>query len=247
MEITLAQFIQAAIAAFLVGFSKTGLPGAGIMIVPLMAAAFGAKPSVGVLLPMLFFGDFFGVGYHRRSADWRILVRLAPWVLAGIGVGYVALDSIGSADLKTIFGVLVLSLVALQFARQYGGTWLEEHLPRQWWFSATMGVLAGFTTMIGNVAGPIMGIYLLSMGLDKHAFMGTAAWFYMMVNAIKIPLNINLGLITPQTAFFDLKMTPIIIVGAIAGIFAFRVISQKWFNRIVLALAAAAALRLLIS
>ena len=110
-----------------------------------------------------------------------------------------------------------------------------------------MGVLAGFTTMIGNVAGPIMGIYLLSMGLDKHAFMGTAAWFYMIVNAVKIPLNINLGLITPQTAFFDLKMTPIIIVGAIGGIFAFRVISQKWFNRIVLALAAAAALRLLIS
>jgi hypothetical protein len=245
MDTTTVQFIQAALAAALVGFSKTGVPGLGILIVPILAGVFGPRAANGILLPMLLFADFFAVGYYRQHANWPILIKLLPWVLGGLGLGYVALDRLSNESLSVFFGILILSLVGLQAARQGLGGWLEEHLPKKWWFSAVMGVLAGFTTMVGNLAGSITGIYLISMRVDKHSFMGTSAWFYLTVNALKVPLYCSLGLITGASLVFDVKMAVFILLGVATGVIAFKVIPQKWFDRVVLALASIAALRLL--
>ena len=244
-ELTALQIAQAVAAAFLVGFTKTGMPGLGIVIVPMLASVFGGKPAMGVLLPMLFFGDFFAIAYHRRNAQWPILAKLLPWVLGGMALGYLALERATSEQLTTLLAGLVLTLVALKAAQKVGGGWLEEHLPRRWWFSALAGMLAGFATTVGNVAGAITGIYFLSMGLKKHGFMGTGAWFYCIVNASKIPLYLNLGLITTQTLAFDVKVAPVIAVGAVIGFLAFKQIPQRWFDRAILILATFAALRLL--
>ena len=247
MEPETLRLIEAVIAALLVGLTKTGVPGLGILMVPLLAAAVGTKASTGYLLPMLLFGDVFAVAYYRRHADWKIILRLLPWVLVGIGVGLFALNKISSEGLTPVFGVLILSMIVLKVLIERGGDWLENHLPHKWWFSAGVGVLAGFTTAIGNIAGSIMGIYLISMGLRKHGFMGTSAWFYLIVNAVKLPFYYGyVGVITAESLMFDLKAAPLILLGVLAGFYVFRVIPQKWFNRIVIGLAAAAALRLLV-
>ena len=245
MELTTSQFMMAATAAFLVGFSKTGMPGLGILIVPLMAAAFPAKASVGVLLPILLFGDVFAVARYRRHADWGILLRLLPWVIIGIGLGSVALHYIATGALQLFLGVLVLLLIVLQFAKDRSGPWLEEHLPRKWWFSALMGLLAGFATGVANLAGMVTGVYFISMNLKKHSFMGTAALFYMIVNIVKVPIFIYLGIINKDSFLFDLKVYPAVAFGAVAGYVLFRYIPQKWFNRVILFLAAIAAVKLL--
>jgi hypothetical protein len=142
-------------------------------------------------------------------------------------------------------GGLILLLVVFQVARERGGEWLEERLPRQWWFSALMGLFAGFTTMVGNLAGPIATVYLLSMGLEKREFMGTGAWYYLICNTAKVPFSAALGLITAQSLKFNLEAAPLILIGAVVGILTFRLIPQKWFNRAVLLLAALAALKML--
>jgi len=246
MELTVAQIVQAALAAFLVGLTKTGVPGLGILIVGMLAAVFPDRASTGVLLPMLLFGDFFAIAYHRRNVRWPIIVKLLPWVLVGIGTGYVALGNVGGDAFRVLLGGLVLGLIGLRVFTDLRGTWLEEHVPHTWWFSAVFGVMAGFATMVGNVAGGIMAVYLLSMGLKKHSFMGTGAWFYLIVNSIKIPLSASLGLINVSSLTFDLKVAPLIVVGAVVGFLVFTRIPQKWFSRIILVLAALAALRLLL-
>jgi uncharacterized membrane protein YfcA len=245
MEWTTSLIIQAVVAALLVGFTKTGVPGLGILFAPMMANIFGAKPSTGVVLPMLLLADLFALAYYRQHARWGIILRLLPWVLAGILLGCLALWRLTNANLGLLLGGLVFGLLGLKVAQDHGGAWLEEHLPHQWWFSAVCGVLAGFTTMVGNVAGGIMSIYLLSMGLEKHGFMGTGAWFYFIVNAIKVPFSASLGLIGWASLGFNLKLAPLVVIGALAGPFAFRAIPQKWFERLVLVLASLAALRLL--
>jgi len=247
MQIGWLDFALAALAAILVGFSKTGVPGLGILIVPLIAGIVGAKESTGVLLPMLLFADVFAVGYYKQHANWRLLARLLPWVLAGIGAGFFALRGISSEALGKWLGLLVVALVGLQIVRDRFAVWFEEHVPRAVWFSATMGFLAGFTTTIGNLAGSITGIYLISMGQGKNSFMGTSAWFYLIVNTIKVPLLTSIGLITGKTLLFNLRMAPFILAGVFMGLLAFKVVSQKWFNRIVLGLAALAGLKMLIA
>jgi uncharacterized membrane protein YfcA len=245
MEWTTSLVIQAVVAALLIGFTKTGVPGLGLLFAPMMANIFGAKPSTGVVLPMLLLADLFALAYYRQHARWGIILRLLPWVLAGILLGYLALDRLKDTQVGLLLGGLVFVLLGLKFAQDHGGRWLEEHLPHQWWFAAACGVLAGFTTMVGNMAGAIMSIYLISMGLEKHGFMGTSAWFYFIVNAIKVPFSASLGLIGWASLGFDLKAAPLVVLGALAGPFAFRALPQKWFERLVLVLASLAALRLL--
>lgn len=244
---TSVAMILATLAAFLVGFSKTGVVGMGILIVPLMATAFPGKESVGALLPMLIFADLFAVAWYRRHARWRLLLALLPWVLPGLAAGYVTLRFLSADSLPPFLGGMVLVLITLNWLKSRYAERLQQRLPRSWWFAAVMGCLAGFATMVGNVAGPVMSVYLISMGLKKREFMGTGAWYYLIVNGIKAPLNVSLGLITARSLAFNARMAPVIAVGAILGILVFKRIPQAWFNRVILLFAAAAAARLLLA
>jgi len=247
MDLSIFGVAQAILAALLVGFSKTGIAGLGILIIPLMAGIFPAKASVGVLLPMLIFGDLFAVAYYRRHAQWRILCRLLPWVMPGILGGYFALRSLSSAQLAPVLGGLVLMMIVLNLVKDKLGPKLEDRLPHTWWFSALIGLLAGFATMIGNIAGPIMSVYLISMGMKKHEFMGTGAWYYLIVNTVKVPFSASIGLITAASLKFNAMTLPFIAVGAFIGLIVFKRISQKWFTRVILILALIASIRLILS
>ena len=66
--------------------SKTGFNGLGTVVVPVLAIIFGAKPSTGILLPMLCCADLFAVAYYRRSAEWKYIIRLLPWSLLGFAL-----------------------------------------------------------------------------------------------------------------------------------------------------------------
>jgi uncharacterized membrane protein YfcA len=229
----------------MVGFSKTGMPGAAIPAVALMAEAFrdDTKLSVGALLPMLIVGDLFAVAYYRRHAQWDRLWRLVPYVALGMVPGYLVLRYSPSDWLRTLIGVIILLLLGLEIARKYLG-W--ERIPDRLWFVATTGGLAGFGTTVGNAAGPVMSIYLVSSHLDKYEFLGTAAWFFFFVNLSKLPFFYGLGIITPTTLTFDLMIAPAVVVGALCGVTVLKQIPQVVFNVLVLALAGLAAVRMVL-
>ncbi len=241
MTFDLQHTVIAVAAAALVGFSKTGVPGLGILIVPLMAMIFPAKLSVGALLPMLLMGDVAGVSLYRRHALWNRLWPLLPWVLVGTIPGAWALAHLDSRALTPWLGWLVLAMVALELARRRFGF---EQAPHHWAFGAFTGLAAGFATTLGNVAGPIMTLYFVSRGLDKNQFLGTVAWYFLIVNLSKVPIFAGLGMITAETLRFDLLMLPAVAVGAVAGYYAQARIPQRAFNNLVMILAVIAAWRL---
>jgi uncharacterized membrane protein YfcA len=245
MEWTWVTVLLGVGAALLVGFSKTGMPGAGIPAVALMAEVFrvDTKLSVGALLPILIVGDLFAISYYRRHADWKRLAELAPFVIAGMVPGYFVLKYIPTDGLRVLIGSIILLLLSLQVVRHYFG-W--EKMPDQNWFVASTGMMAGFGTTVGNAAGPVMSIYFVSKGMDKQQFLGTAAWFFFLVNVSKIPFFLYLGMITPQTLQFDLLLVPIVAVAAIVGAMVLKKIPQRVFNILVLLLAAVAAARLVV-
>ncbi len=232
------------LCAFLAGVSKTGLPGLGILHVPLIAMVLPARQSTGVLLGMLILGDLFAATYYRRKAEWNHVIRLLPASFAGIMAGWQAMRFVTNEQLGPIIGIIVLVMLALNYWRtRVGGD--EAPIPAQWWFAVILGFIAGFTTMMANAAGPIMIIYLLAMRLPKLAFVGTSAWFFFIINWVKVPFSVRLGLITWPSIQLDLMMLPLIVAGSIAGILFLRRIPQKAFNSIIQILAAAAAVKLL--
>jgi uncharacterized protein len=244
--VELLPFLLAGAAALLVGFSKTGMPGAAIPAVALMAEAFReqTKLSIGALLPILLVGDLFALAYYRRHARWGRLVELFPYVLAGMVPGYLVLWKAPGDSLRALLGAIILTLLVLQIARQRFG-W--QPLPDRRWLIGTTGLLAGFGTTVGNAAGPVMSIYLVSQRLDKQEFLGTAAWFFFLVNLSKVPFYLTLGMITPRTLMLDAALIPVVVLGAAIGVGVLKRLPQAVFNTLVLLLAGIAALRLLLS
>ena len=233
------------IAAALMGVAKTGLPGFSIPSVALMTEAFAddARLAIGAMLPVLLVGDTLAVIWYRHHARWDRLWRLFPYVALGMVPGWLLLRWLPEGnDLRPILGVLILGLVALEVCRRRFD-W--QDVPHQWWFVAAMGLLAGFCTIVAHAAFPVTAVYLLSQGMAKREFMGTATWFYLIVNFTKVPFYAQAGMLTRQTLLFDLAIIPAALAGAILGIYVLVRIPQRLFDALALALSAVAAVRLL--
>ena len=255
LDLNAADWLLAAFCGLLVGFSKTGVTGMGIMIVPMMAMIFPAQQSPGVLLPMLIMGDVMAVAYYHRHAVWTHLLRLMPWAIVGILAAFVVLKFFPWNDraFSKLLGVIVLVCIGTTFWNRRGnGAESETDADKRArgssrLFAGFMGVLGGIATMIANAAGSIWSIYLFAVGLPKYQFVGTGAWFYLILNSFKVPLQVSLGNISASTVAFNFAMLPVILLGGVFGILVLPRINQKIFNRLVLGFAAAAALKLLLT
>ena len=113
------------------------------------------------------------------------------------------------------------------------------------WYAPMVGVLAGFTTLVANAAGPLMALYLLAMRLPKMEFVGTGAVFFLLLNLFKVPFMVNLGLITTDSFGVNLALAPAVWLGAWAGKQLLQRINQRLFENLALGLAAVAGLHLL--
>jgi uncharacterized membrane protein YfcA len=224
------------IGSICIGVSKTGITGISTVAIPLFVLVFGAKPSTGVILPMLCFADLLAVIYYRRSGEWKYIIRLIPWALAGFGLALLVDRFVSARGFKILIGICILAGLAVMLRNDLPKLFRKKDQdpvkpPSAWWFTALFGVLGGFSTMIGNAAGPIMSVFLLSVGLPKTSFIGTAAWFFMIINYLKIPVQyIAWHNITKESLFFDLIMLPFIVAGIWLGILFVKKISESHYR-----------------
>lgn len=246
------------LAAFVIGLSKTGLPGGGLVAIPLLATVFDGRLIAGGTLPILIAADLFAVAWYRRHARWDVLRSLAPWIGAGYVVGIAFFVAVGDAPdtIARTVGGIVLAIVALQAIRMARGaepTTASPSDPVGRSTAATHGTTAGFTTFVANAAGPVINSYLLRQRLPKAEIIGTSAWLYLTVNVSKIPLYLALGelsdggrFFTADSLLFDLAVVPGVFAGVLVGRVVFRLIPQGAFAVIVIVLSALGALRLVV-
>jgi uncharacterized membrane protein YfcA len=218
MHLELWQWALGALGAFLVGLSKTGIPGLGILNVAIFALVFPARDSVGLVLVILICGDIVAISTYRRDASWPHLLRLFPWAAAGVILGYLALGRIDDVQMRHLIGAILVFLVAFQYIRSRRPAAPKgEPQPIRPWLAPLAGITAGFTTMVANAAGPVMVLYLLAMRLPKIVFVGTAAWYFFTLNLFKLPFSASLGLINPASLGVALWLGPFAILGALVG------------------------------
>lgn len=244
------QWVLAVIGALLVGVSKTGIAGLGMLFVVIFAQILPAKQATGIVLPLLICGDVIAVASYRQHTRWQYLWRLFPWTAGGVFLGYFALGRIDDRQARLLIGMIVLGLLLLHFVRRYrrGAPVAAETASAAThpvWFAPLIGVLAGFTTLVANAAGPLMVIYLLAMQLPKLEFVGTGAVFFLLLNSFKVPFMVDLGLINRESFLINLWLAPAVVAGAWLGRHLLQRINQRWFENLALFLSAAAGVRLL--
>ena len=238
------QWLWLFLCACLIGMAKTGLSGFGNLVVPILAATLGGKASVGILLPILIFADIFAVSYYNRHAQWGHVLKLLPWAIVGIFIGFYFGKKINDEQFKQVIAVLVIVGIVIVIVQDVFKNKLN--VPSHWSFAALLGLAGGFATMVGNAAGAIMSLYLLSMRLPKQNFIGTAAWFFFIVNVFKVPLHVFWWkTITLQTFTIDLITLPAIILGVFIGIKTVGILSEKVYRIFIIASTIVAAIFLI--
>jgi hypothetical protein len=244
LELTWWQVSLLIFSAMLIGMSKTGISGAGMAMIPIMAAIFGGKLSTGIVLPMLSMADIFAVSYYHRHANWTYITRLLPFTVIGIGVGIYVGDHISDQVFKDIMGIIVIMSVGILIWRDIRK---DVRVPGGMAFPIMMGLAGGFATMVGNAAGAIMALYLLSMRLPKNEYIGTGAWFFLIINLFKIPFHIFIwDTISMQSFGLDLLLLPAIAVGAFLGILIVKHIPERAYRIFILVTTAISAILLII-
>ena len=237
------QWGLALVAALIVGISKAGIGGLGMLAVVLFAQIMPAKQATGMVLPLLCFGDLIGASVYWKHAKWVHLRRLFPWTAAGVVIGYFALNLINERQARLLIGGIVLGLVAMHLIRRRLAGHETEHGA---WFAPTIGVLAGFTTLVANAAGPLMAVYMLAMRLPKLDFVGTGAVFFLILNFFKVPFMVHLGLINASSFTLNLALAPVVIAGAWFGRKIVLKIDQRTFENVALGLSLIAGAKLLL-
>jgi len=239
------QWLLAVGAALCVGLSKAGFAGLGLVAVATFASIFGARDSTGIVLPMLIVADIGAVLVFKQHARWDYIRRILP--LAGVGVvgGTLIMRWLDNAAFRPVIGGLILALSALQFIRLrwpdiFGRT---PHSNAVAW---PLGLLAGFTTMMANAAGPLVALYCVAVDLPKFQVVGTLAWFFFIINLFKVPFSVSLGVIHGSSLTLNAALVPAILAGLFSGRWLIGRIPQRVFEGLLLLFAAGAAVRLLL-
>lgn len=239
------------LAAIIVGLSKTALPGAGLVAIPLVATVVEGRLLPGTTLPILIVADLFAVTWYGKHARWDLLKSLSSWVSIGFAAGISFFIVVGAATrgLEIVIALIILVMVGLQLYKLTTGS---SALPSTQ-SSGVYGLAGGFTTFVSNAAGPVMNTYLASLKLSKEQMVGTSAIFYFAVNVSKIPFYLALGKWSDGGQFFtwdslkyDLMIVPGIFLGVFLGRKLFEKIPQKVFLLAVLVLSGLGALKLLL-
>jgi uncharacterized membrane protein YfcA len=222
------------LSSFIIGLSKAGLKGIDMMNVTIMAIVFGGKASTGIVLPLLCIADIMAVIYYNRHAEWSHFWKLIPWMFLGILVGVYVGKDLDETIFRRIMAVIIVLTIAIMIAMEFRKT---VTMPSNRLFAVSMGLVSGFTTMLGNLAGAFSNIYFLAMRMPKNNFIGTAAWVFLVVNFFKLPFQVfywnNITMSTLQT---DLVLLPALIAGFWLGVKIVSRIHDDSYRKVVIVL-----------
>lgn len=230
MSYEIWQWLFFGIAAMIIGMSKCGIPGLGILNVVIFQNILLAKDATGFGLPLLVIGDFCAMIAYRRHAEWSQIVKLIPWAGVGVIGGFFVLGAIDDVQARLLIGVSLVIMIVLHLVKR-GKSPEEGSGMRSPYVAPVIGAMAGFVSMIANAAGPLMMLYFLSMRLPKMAFMGTSVYFFTLLNLFKVPFLAYLGIVTFESAWANLRLVPFVLGGAFFGYAFARRVNQLWFER----------------
>ncbi len=231
-------------AAILLGMAKSGIKGLAVLIVTGLALVYGAKESTGILMPLLICGDILAVVYYKSHVKWVYLIKLLPWMVLGVLVGVVLGKDLPEDIFKSGMAIIILISVIMMY---YWERNKNRKIPNHWSFAALMGIMAGFTTMVGNLAGAFSNIYFLAIRLPKNEFIGTSAWLFFIINLFKVPFHVwSWGTINLTSVQISLSLIPGVVIGFGLGVFMVKKINNDKYRQLILLLTGLGGLTILL-
>lgn len=231
----------------LIGMSKTGIQNIGTLAVPIFALLFGAKYSTGIVLILLVFADLVAVIYYRKAFLWNEVKKLLPLSFIGLIAGLILGNFMDDKIFKIVIGFCIIVGMLIMIVLEKSAEEKQNALVNKKWYSPVFGFILGFSTMLGNAAGPALSVYMLSKKLDKISFAATSAWFIMILNLTKIPLQAFVWDNLSWSGFYlNLMALPFILLGGFIGIKIIKILPEKQFRNLIMTLVMISAILLIV-
>jgi uncharacterized membrane protein YfcA len=217
------------IGVCLLGISKGGFLGLGVMALPLMSLFVPPLQAAAIILPTAVAQDCLTLWSYRRTwSKWNVKLML-PSMIVGMFLAWLMAGQLLAGHIR-----LAIGLIAALFVLQH---WLsrrfERHMPKPSVVTGIVfGTIGGVTTMLANAGGPAWQIHLLPQKLDKLSYIGTVSILFAASDVIKIPGFATLGFLTSENLIIGLVLVPVAIASNYAGIWLVRHTSTDLFFRI---------------
>lgn len=215
-------------AAFVVGLAKSGLvPSLGAAGVPILVLVMPPRDAAGMMLPILMAMDAVALVNLRHHVDWRHLQVLLPGAVGGIALG--ALTSSLVSDAAIELGVGLISLLFVAASAMPKKRPASQNASTLW--GLFWGGVAGVTSFISHTGGPPFQIYMLPKRLAPALYAGTSAWFFAIVNAVKLGPYFLLGQLSTRNLEMSLYGLPAAFAGIALGLVLVRRVPATLFYR----------------
>jgi uncharacterized protein len=222
-------YLVSVVAVILLGLSKGGFFGLGVMALPLMSLFVPPLQAAAILIPTVIAQDLLTVWTYRRDwSAWNVKV-MVPGMLVGVVIG-----TLFAASLAPVHIRLAIGLIAAAFVLRH---WLGQRFERLASRSNTVtglvfGAIGGFTTLLANAGGPAWQMHLLPQGLDKFTYAGTLTMLFAISNVMKLPAYATLGQLTVDNLLVGAVLLPAALVANYAGLWLVRRTPAGLFFRI---------------
>lgn len=225
------------IAGLITGFSKFSVGGMGLLVLPIVMIAFPGPESLGVLLPLYIITDVMAVYSYRKHISWPVLARFLPLGFLGVFVGAQLLSGINADQFVALLSGIIIAMIALGlYLDARPATFMQKPIT-----AYSMGFAGGLVSMIANAAGPLFSLFLLEQKLSKDSYVSTRAWGFFIINLVKLPMYLSLGLLTQESLTISAYAIPGLLVGAVIGYHFLKHVKPvhfKWLIRIMSTIAA---------
>lgn len=229
MDGTILFFVLAALAAFLVGASKGGLPMVGVLGVPILAQVMPPVAAAALLLPVYIVSDMVGLWAYRKQYDKRNLMILLPAMVFGVAVGWATAKITQEWMVTLLVGVIGLFYCITVVLKRRDAAPKPADVPRGLFW----GTLTGFTSFVSHTGGPPYQMYVLPQKLEKMVFAGTSTIVFAVINLVKVVPYWALGQFNPGNLELAAMLSPLAIVGALIGYKLTAILPEKLFFRLV--------------
>src|SRR5918998_1318932 len=105
----------------LLGLSKGGFRGIGLLALPLLSLVISPIRAAAILLPILIVQDTVAVWAYRRAWDRRNLIILLPSAAVGVALGYLLAEYVSDAGISLAVGLLSIAFAGRQLLAERGG------------------------------------------------------------------------------------------------------------------------------
>jgi uncharacterized membrane protein YfcA len=222
-------YLLAIVAVTLLGLSKGGFFGLGVMGLPLLSLHMPPLQAAAIILPTALAQDILTVWAYRRDwSAWNLKIMI-PSMFIGMMVGTLFAASLSAAHIRLAIGILAALFVLRHWLGQrFDRLTVEPGVASGMIF----GAIGGFTTLLANAGGPVWQMHLLPQKLDKLSYAGTLTMLFAVSNVIKIPAYGALGQLTAENLALGAVLLPVAVISNYAGIWLVRRTSTEQFFRI---------------